>query len=134
MPKDDRFPRLTAGYALVPVRTIYLEMKARPEAGPIAPPDGCAVERWAEPETAAYRELFSAVGGPWGWSGRLLMPEEELAAVIRAATTEIYRLRLRGETAGFAELDRGRPGPEDPRRGDPEDPRRGDPEDPRRGD
>ena len=103
---------LPQGYRLIPVRTTYLEMKARPAAEPIAPPDGCAVERWLEPGIAEYRELFSAVGGAWGWSGRLIMEEGELAAVLRAGTTEIYRLRRRGETAGFAELDRGRPSPE----------------------
>ena len=97
------------GYRLIPVRTTYLEMKARPAAEPVAPPAGCAVERWLEPAPRAYRELFSAVGGAWGWSGRLIMEEGELAAMIRAGTTEIYRLRRRDETAGFAELDRGRP-------------------------
>ncbi len=49
------------------------------------------------------------MGGAWGWSGRLIVDEGELAAILRAGTTEIYRLRRRGETAGFAELDRGRP-------------------------
>jgi GNAT superfamily N-acetyltransferase len=105
-----KYPPLPAGYALVPVRTTYLEMKARPAAEPIAMPDGCAVERWPEPDPGQYRELFSAVGAAWGWSGRLVMAEEELLAVIRAGTTEIYRLRRQGETAGFAELDRSRPG------------------------
>ena len=100
------------GYKLIPVRTTYLEMKARPETEPIALPDGCAVERWLEPGTGEYRELYSAVGGAWGWSGRLIMEEGELAAVIRAGTTEIYRLRRRGETAGFTELNRSKASPE----------------------
>lgn len=109
---NGKLPPLPPGYKLIPVQTTYLEMKARPVAEPIALPDGCAVERWLEPEPGQYRELFSAVGGAWGWSGRLIMEEGELAAVIHAKTTEIYRLRRQGETAGFAELDRSRPGPE----------------------
>jgi GNAT superfamily N-acetyltransferase len=101
---------LPAGYALIPVRTTYLEMRGKPGTTPVAMPDGCAVERWLGPEPGQYRELFSAVGGKWGWSGRLIMEAGELQAVIRARTTEIYRLRCRGKTAGFAELDRSRPG------------------------
>jgi GNAT superfamily N-acetyltransferase len=104
-----KYLHLPSGYALIPVRTTYLEMKARPAAEPIALPDGCTVERWLDPEPREYRELFSAVGGAWGWSGRLIMAEGELTAVIRARTTEIYRLRRRDETAGFLELDRCRP-------------------------
>jgi len=101
---------LPAGYTLVPVKTTYLEMTKRPRTEPVALPPGCAVERWRNPGAAAYRELFAAVGGPWGWSGRLLMSEKECRGVIRARTTEIHRLRSGGEVAGFVELDRSVPG------------------------
>lgn len=103
-------PPLPPGFKLIPVRTTYLEMWSRPETEPIAAPPGCAVERWAKPEVHEYRTLFAAVGGEWGWSGRLIMTEEELQAVTRARTTEIFRLRCDGKVAGFAELDRRRPG------------------------
>jgi len=99
-------PRLPAGYERIPVRTTYLQMQANPVAEPPAPPAGCTVERWAKPEVHEYRKLFAAVGRAWGWSGRLIMKEEELQAVLNADATEIYRLRCGGETAGFAELDR----------------------------
>jgi len=102
--------RLPAGYERIPVRTTYLEMRANPFAEPTAPPAGCAVERWAEPEAHEYQALFAAVGGAWGWSGRLIMKEDELQTVLRADAIEIHRLSCRGETAGFAELDRSRPG------------------------
>lgn len=97
---------LPPGYVLVPVRTVYLEMHVKPESGPIALPEGCAVELWEKPDTKAYRDLFSAVGGEWGWSGRLIIGEEELETILRAATTEVYRLSCGGQAAGFAELDR----------------------------
>jgi GNAT superfamily N-acetyltransferase len=109
MNKKNRTP-LPPGYRLVPVRTTYLEMTRRPETEPPAPPPGCGVERWNKPEPDEYRQLFSAVGGEWGWSGRLILKEEELKAILHAQTTEVYRLRCQGETAGFAELDRGIPG------------------------
>jgi len=97
---------LPPGYTRVPVRTTYLEMRSRPRTQPVALPPGCAVERWENPGTADYRELFTAVGGAWGWSGRLIMTEEECRAVIQATTTEIHRLCSAGSTAGFVELDR----------------------------
>ncbi len=112
---------LPAGYRLVPVRTAYLEMWSRPETEPIAAPPGCAVERWKKPDTKAYRDLFSAVGGEWGWSGRLIMKESELTAILHAGTTEVFRLLCGGQVAGFGELDRSMTGPE----GRPAPPRRG---------
>ncbi len=98
---------LPPGYRLVPVRTTYLEMKGKPESEPIALPEGCVVERWEKPGTPEYRELFTAVGGAWGWSGRLLMKENELETILHARTAEVYRLFCNGQVAGFAELERG---------------------------
>ncbi len=95
------------GYVLVPVRTIYLEMLGKPASEPVSPPEGCAVERWKKPDPQAYRDLFSAVGGEWGWSGRLIVTKDELTAILHAGTTEVYRLLCGGQAAGFAELDRG---------------------------
>ena len=101
-------PPLPAGYKLVPVRTIYLEMKDRPRTEPVAIPSGCEVRRWEKPDPGAYRKLFAAVGGDWGWSGRLLLPEEELRKILAAETNEIFLLYSRCRVAGFTEQDRGR--------------------------
>jgi ribosomal protein S18 acetylase RimI-like enzyme len=108
---------LPPGFGLIPVRTTYLEMWSRPETEPIPAPPGCAVKRWEKPDTKAYRDLFSAVGGEWGWSGRLVLKDEEVQAVILAENCEIYRLFFGGKVAGFVELDRSVPGPNGPRRG-----------------
>jgi ribosomal protein S18 acetylase RimI-like enzyme len=108
-PRPPSLP-LPPGYTIVPVRTTYLEMRIRPQTEPVAVPPGCTVERWEKPGTADYRELFTAVGGPWGWSGRLIMSDEECRALIRAKTTEVHRLRQSGAVAGFVELDRSVPG------------------------
>jgi len=97
---------LPPGYRLIPVKTTYLEMTSRPETEPVVAPAGCRVERWEEPGSGQYRALFKAVGSEWGWSGRLIMEEEELKAIIRAKTDEIYRLYCEGKVAGFVELDR----------------------------
>ncbi len=95
------------GYTLVPVKTAYLEMKARPMADPIPIPPACEVKKWEKPGTAEYRRLFAAVGGEWGWSGRLLLPEDGLRKILAKETNEIHLLYSRCRVAGFAELDRG---------------------------
>ena len=110
MQANGELPCLPPGYKLVPVRTTYLEMRRRPETEPVGSPSGCAVEHWKKPDTKAYRDLFSAVGSAWGWSGRLIMADEECRAVIQAKTTEVHRLLCDGVTAGFVELDRSVPG------------------------
>lgn len=110
MKTNGPLPRVPAGYVLIPVKTTYLEMQDRPETEPIALPAGCAVARWSRPGLSAYRKLFRAVGGEWGWSGRLILPDDELKAVIQAPTTEIHRLRCGGRLAGFGELERSRGG------------------------
>lgn len=91
---------------MIPVKTIYLDMKRKPQTTPVAVPEGCLVELWQKPEVEEYKKIFSAVGGAWGWSGRLVPKENELRKIIRTRTTRIYRLRCNGQTAGFVELDR----------------------------
>jgi GNAT superfamily N-acetyltransferase len=101
---------LPPGYRLIPVQTTYLDMKSKPQTAPVAVPEGCRVEPWPKPEAEEYKKIFAAVGEAWGWSGRLVIKEKELLKIIRAKTTEIYRLRCDGQTAGFVELDRSIPG------------------------
>jgi GNAT superfamily N-acetyltransferase len=94
------------GYTLVPVRTTYLEMLSNLLPEPPAPPSGCAVERWDRPDVSEYRSLFSAVGDKWGWTGRLILEDKELARIITDRGVEIHRLRCATRVAGFVELDR----------------------------
>jgi GNAT superfamily N-acetyltransferase len=110
MSQAHNFIHLPPGYKIVPVRTIYLEMRSNPVPKRPAPPYGCAIRRWRRPPLKGYRRLFSAVGGKWGWSGRLIMGDAELQETIQAETTAIFLLKWNAETAGFVELDRRVPG------------------------
>lgn len=101
---------LPPGYRRIAVRTTYLEMREPPLAAPLPFPAGCEVREWKRPETGEYRALFQAVGGEWGWSGRLLLSEKELRPLLASKTNEIYRLYCDGDAAGFVELDRGAAG------------------------
>jgi GNAT superfamily N-acetyltransferase len=104
------FADLPPGYAYVTVRTTHLEMLAN--TVPTAPdaPAGCEITRLVRPALDEYRTLFNAVGSEWGWSGRLRLTDDGLAAVLNDDRIEVWRLTYDGRTAGMAELDRRVPG------------------------
>ena len=104
---------LPPGCVWVTARTTYLEMP-RPEAGTIpaspAIPEGFTIARWEAPPIDDYRAMFRAVGGPWGWTGRLLLEDDELRSLLNDPAIEIWRLGRGTELAGFIELDYRQPG------------------------
>jgi GNAT superfamily N-acetyltransferase len=107
---SDYDAELPPGYRLVPARTTYLEMlrneiSAEPEA-----PAGFRPAHWERPPLDEYRALFRAVGGEWGWTGRLLLSDGELRELLDHPGIEIHRLTCGSRPAGFAELDRRVPG------------------------
>jgi ribosomal protein S18 acetylase RimI-like enzyme len=90
---------------MVEARTTYLEMlRNAVSQRPIAPA-GCELRLWRKPPLDQYRELFNAVGGDWGWSGRLLLSDDHLRAVLEDERIEIWRLYQGATVAGFIELD-----------------------------
>jgi len=107
--RPKKFSCLPPGYKLVPARTVYLEMRRNPVPEAPPSPPGCVIRRWRRPSLKGYRRLFSAVGGKWGWSGRLIMDDDELTRTIRAETNEIFQPKWNSEPAGFSELDRSDP-------------------------
>jgi GNAT superfamily N-acetyltransferase len=87
------------------LRVTYLEQTA-----PSAPPalhwgsERIAVERL---DRQSYLSLYRRVGEPLRWDQRLLMPAEELEALLGGDALRIYVLRdARGEGLGFCEFDR----------------------------
>lgn len=99
---------LPPGHAYLTVRTTFLEMR-RPDtpaeaALPAVPPD-FTITRWQNPPLDEYRTMYHVVGDPWGWTGRLLLSNEELQALLADERIEVWRLRRGAELAGFVELD-----------------------------
>ena len=84
----------------------YLEMRSRPEASPVATPEGVSVRRVLQPDLAWYRGLFRRVGQDWLWFSRLRMSDEELQATIQDARVDIFALSHNGEDKGLLEIDR----------------------------
>jgi GNAT superfamily N-acetyltransferase len=53
-----------------------------------------------------YRSLYDAVGRPWHWVDRKRLSDDELARILGDPAVEVHVLRVGGEPAGYAELDR----------------------------
>ncbi len=91
----------------IPTMVTYLEMVSAP-AGSLADtpaPSGCAVNRVQNPDIAWYRRIYSRVGEGYVWTARILMPDEELTALLSDPLVEVHLLKAACEEAGYVELD-----------------------------
>lgn len=104
-------PALPSGYSAIAPGHIAsvvtcLEMLERPELRPAQPfPDGVRLQCLEHPDVATYRALFRAIGEDWLWFSRLIMPEEELRAILSDPLVEIFALRKDEADVGILELD-----------------------------
>lgn len=89
------------GYKQIPIKTWFLTF-----AGAL--PDVSTFEKsihiWENPDAEAYLELYKEVGSAWGWTGRLLMPREELAKILNSVHNEVWLFKVENDIAGFFEL------------------------------
>ncbi|GAA0775406.1 GNAT family N-acetyltransferase [Roseibium denhamense] len=102
------------GYTDIPdtkiaVVVTYLEMKARPEQDGVPDLPEVRLERWHNPDPSAYKELFREVGEDWIWFGRLMLPDDKLAAILSDPSCENYRLMRGNQVLGMVELHFGDP-------------------------
>lgn len=87
-----------------------LEMTARPPVRAVPELPGLTLDRWINPAPDAYRQLFAAVGEPYLWFSRRVMPGAQLLAILRNPLVEVYVPRRDGVELGLVELDRRTPG------------------------
>jgi len=89
------------GYKQIPVKTWFLKFEG-------TMPDISSYEKsiqfWKNPDAEAYLKLYKEVGSAWGWTGRLLMPREELAKILNSVHNEVWLFKVENEVAGFFEL------------------------------
>src|ERR1035441_1636235 len=83
----------------------YLEMLERPALTDTSS-SGVSLRRVQNPALDWYRALFRRAGSEWLWFSRLEMTDEQLAAVVNRATTELFVAEHAGNEIGMAELDR----------------------------
>lgn len=100
---------MTTGDGVETVVT-YLEMTAPPARPPVPPPrSGLEVRHVSPCGVSFYRELYEAVGGPWTWTARRLLADDELERILADPEVEVHVLFADGAPAGYVELDRRRP-------------------------
>jgi GNAT superfamily N-acetyltransferase len=105
------FPTLPNGYGRVPPGKIAsvvtcLEMTERPPRKTLPPRERPLVmAHWPDPDLAEYRALFRRIGEDWLWFSRLVMPDDELVAIVRDPRVELFVLEDMGKAIGLVELD-----------------------------
>ncbi len=82
----------------------YLQMTTPAMKAPKPFPEGVTAAR-ERMDIVSYRALFRAVGTPWLWTLRLVMADDELAAILTDDKTETWVIRKDGLAIGLAELD-----------------------------
>jgi GNAT superfamily N-acetyltransferase len=83
-----------------------LEMLALPSSRP--DPAGCdalMLERIDPADIDRYLAIYRILGERWMWFSRLVMPRDEVAAILANPAVEAYAVRVDGRDTGLLELD-----------------------------
>jgi GNAT superfamily N-acetyltransferase len=91
------------------VATTYLELRHPPVGDPLAAPGGDVTVAAERPAYDEYMRLWRSVGVPLDWDGRLILPVEEVEAILVSPSAEIFVARFRGEAAGLCEFNKSEP-------------------------
>ncbi|NLR94659.1 GNAT family N-acetyltransferase [Flammeovirga agarivorans] len=91
-------------YITIPVKTTYLEI-TEDKIVPFEFKNKVAIERWIPENVDEYLTLYKQVGDDWGWTGRILMPQDELKKWLFSENCVLYILRVDNDHAGFIEFD-----------------------------
>jgi GNAT superfamily N-acetyltransferase len=97
------------GYTDLPPETVativtYLEMTRRPRLRRRQRPPGWSLQRIND-DRPRYRALFRAVGEPWLWFSRSVVPDAILGAILDDAKVDAYALHDGSRDIGLLELD-----------------------------
>ncbi|MGO4715945.1 GNAT family N-acetyltransferase [Bradyrhizobium sp. 2TAF24] len=87
----------------------HLEMHALPPLHR-GPEGDWSLRRVVSPDLAWFRALYRRIGENWLWYSRLVMPDADLAAILRSPQVEVYALESEGHDEGLLELDFRTPG------------------------
>ena len=81
-----------------------LEMFERPAVRP--DPDGpWRLQRLERPDPKDYRALYKKIGERWVWFSRIVMSDDDLAAIVQHPKVEVYGLETGNVLEGLLELD-----------------------------
>ncbi len=84
---------------------IHLEQRTRPAPRPAPALADVALERLTDADIDRYLALFAAVGEPWLWFGRRIIPRATLAAILADAAVEAFAVTRDRVDVGLLEID-----------------------------
>ena len=94
---------LPAGYKKIPVKTWFLTFEGIiPEVA--SGEDSIHILRWKNPPVDEYLKIYTEIGSVWGWTGRLLIPQEELNEILQSENNQVWLFQVNNQLAGFFEL------------------------------
>ena len=79
-------------------------MLEAPQRSLVPFPDDLQLKRFSGTDLASFRDLFRAVGSDLMWFSRLIMKDEDLAAILGNPAIESYALLRDGKALGLLEL------------------------------
>ncbi|MER8896338.1 GNAT family N-acetyltransferase [Mesorhizobium sp. M0676] len=89
---------------MVDLLVTYMDMRPRDLAPARVSPAAATTVALERLDSAAYIDLYRAVGEPVQWDQRLRMPAEDLELLLALPSTHIHVLRVEGEAAGLCEF------------------------------
>ncbi|ESX89341.1 GNAT family N-acetyltransferase [Mesorhizobium sp. M0761] len=89
---------------MVDLLVTYMDMRPRDLAPARVSPAAATTVALERLDSAAYIDLYRAVGEPVQWDQRLRMPAEDLERLLALPSTHIHVLRVEGEAAGLCEF------------------------------
>jgi GNAT superfamily N-acetyltransferase len=95
---------------VIKTTTTYLQMFSPVEIEVPAPRPDLEISRIDLPSVDFYQRLYREVGSSYLWVDRLVMPDDQLQAIIQNDRVDVFVLSVAGEPAGYSELDRREPG------------------------
>lgn len=85
--------------------TTYLEMTSATAFLPAFLEDSsCRIEKMDVADTEFYLFMYRAVGYKLRWRDRIIMPTEQLKAILESASTHVFILYVGAAPAGYVEL------------------------------
>ena len=91
----------------VHVTRTHLELPSIDALRPAREPDApTLLERQRPISIHEYRAIYTLVGERWYWRDRLRLTDDELARYLASPDVHVWILRVKGEPAGFFELQR----------------------------
>jgi GNAT superfamily N-acetyltransferase len=102
-------PLLPLGVSELPPGTIaslvtYLEMTERPAPRPVHAQGDIALAP-LRGDVARYAALYRRLGERWVWYSRLMLPQDQLAAIIAHPLVDAFALVVDGADRGLLEID-----------------------------